>query len=137
MILHHLPTPCINRFSASSAPACVLYIRPSLISVDARARPQLVKCLFATETFAMGLNMPAKTVVFTKTVKWDGGEFRFLLSGEYTQMSGRAGRRGKDDRGVCIIMARAAAPSRGGPCVRSQEVAERRCAAPVRGSTWR
>lgn len=55
----------------------------------------------------MGLNMPAKTVIFTKTTKWDGGEFRFLLSGEYTQMSGRAGRRGKDDRGVCIVMVRA------------------------------
>ncbi|KAJ4828638.1 DExH-box ATP-dependent RNA helicase DExH10, partial [Turnera subulata] len=64
----------------------------------------LVKALFATETFAMGLNMPAKTVVFTAVKKWDGDSHRYIGSGEYIQMSGRAGRRGKDDRGICIIM---------------------------------
>lgn len=60
----------------------------------------LLKVLFATETFSTGLNMPAKTVVFAGTRKFDGGSFRFLYSGEYIQMSGRAGRRGLDDRGV-------------------------------------
>ncbi|KAF5776639.1 putative RNA helicase [Helianthus annuus] len=64
----------------------------------------LVKALFATETFAMGLNMPAKTVVFTSVRKWDGDSFRYVGSGEYIQMSGRAGRRGKDERGICLIM---------------------------------
>ncbi|KAH6779236.1 RNA helicase [Perilla frutescens var. hirtella] len=64
----------------------------------------LVKALFATETFAMGLNMPAKTVVFTSVKKWDGDSHRYIGSGEYIQMSGRAGRRGKDERGICIIM---------------------------------
>ncbi|GAA0163230.1 DNA metabolism protein [Lithospermum erythrorhizon] len=64
----------------------------------------LVKALFATETFAMGLNMPAKTVVFTSVRKWDGDSHRYIGSGEYIQMSGRAGRRGKDERGICIIM---------------------------------
>ncbi|KAL8127573.1 DExH-box ATP-dependent RNA helicase DExH10 [Apium graveolens] len=64
----------------------------------------LVKALFATETFAMGLNMPAKTVVFSSVKKWDGDSHRYIGSGEYIQMSGRAGRRGKDDRGICIIM---------------------------------
>ncbi|XP_038696168.1 DExH-box ATP-dependent RNA helicase DExH10 isoform X2 [Tripterygium wilfordii] len=64
----------------------------------------LVKALFATETFAMGLNMPAKTVVFTSVKKWDGDSHRYMGSGEYIQMSGRAGRRGKDLRGICIIM---------------------------------
>ncbi|KAL2229213.1 DExH-box ATP-dependent RNA helicase DExH10 [Sesamum indicum] len=64
----------------------------------------LVKALFATETFAMGLNMPAKTVVFTSVKKWDGDSHRYIGSGEYIQMSGRAGRRGKDARGICIIM---------------------------------
>uniref|UniRef100_A0A7C9ESP4 RNA helicase n=1 Tax=Opuntia streptacantha TaxID=393608 RepID=A0A7C9ESP4_OPUST len=64
----------------------------------------LVKALFATETFAMGLNMPAKTVVFTAVKKFDGDSHRYIGSGEYIQMSGRAGRRGKDDRGICIIM---------------------------------
>jgi len=64
----------------------------------------LIKCLFATETFSIGINMPAKTVVFTNTRKWDGKDFRWLTSGEYIQMSGRAGRRGKDDRGLVIQM---------------------------------
>ncbi|KAK7438075.1 ATP-dependent RNA helicase mtr4 [Stygiomarasmius scandens] len=64
----------------------------------------LIKVLFATETFSIGLNMPAKTVVFTDTRKFDGREQRSLSSGEYIQMSGRAGRRGLDDRGVVIMM---------------------------------
>ncbi|KDQ16614.1 hypothetical protein BOTBODRAFT_106714 [Botryobasidium botryosum FD-172 SS1] len=64
----------------------------------------LIKVLFATETFSIGLNMPAKTVVFTTVRKFDGKEFRNLSSGEYIQMSGRAGRRGLDDRGVVIMM---------------------------------
>ena len=64
----------------------------------------LIKCLFATETFAIGINMPAKTVVFTNCRKWDGTDFRWVTSGEYIQMSGRAGRRGKDDRGIVIQM---------------------------------
>ncbi|PPQ99955.1 hypothetical protein CVT24_009534 [Panaeolus cyanescens] len=64
----------------------------------------LLKVLFATETFSIGLNMPAKTVVFTSTRKFDGREFRNISSGEYIQMSGRAGRRGLDDRGVVIMM---------------------------------
>lgn len=64
----------------------------------------LIKALFATETFAIGINMPAKTVVFTNTRKWDGNDFRWVTSGEYIQMSGRAGRRGKDDRGIVIQM---------------------------------
>eukprot|EP00249_Psilotum_nudum_P015142 c25185_g1_i1 orf=109-2382(+) len=64
----------------------------------------LIKCLFATETFSIGLNMPAKTVVFTNVRKYDGDRFRWITSGEYIQMSGRAGRRGLDDRGICILM---------------------------------
>ncbi|KAL0348195.1 UNVERIFIED_CONTAM: DExH-box ATP-dependent RNA helicase DExH9 [Sesamum angustifolium] len=63
-----------------------------------------IKCLFATETFSIGLNMPAKTVVFTNVRKFDGDKFRWLSSGEYIQMSGRAGRRGIDERGICILM---------------------------------
>ncbi|GAA5900618.1 hypothetical protein JCM6882_000923 [Rhodosporidiobolus microsporus] len=65
----------------------------------------LVKVLFATETFAMGVNMPAKCVVFSNIRKHDGRNFRDLLPGEYTQMSGRAGRRGLDKTGVVIINA--------------------------------
>lgn len=64
----------------------------------------LIKALFATETFAMGLNMPARTVLFTNARKFDGKDFRWITSGEYIQMSGRAGRRGIDDRGIVILM---------------------------------
>lgn len=58
-----------------------------------------LQVLFATETFSTGLNMPAKTVVFNQARKFDGQSFRWITSGEYIQMSGRAGRRGLDDRG--------------------------------------
>ncbi|KAK0442400.1 rRNA-processing arch domain-containing protein [Armillaria borealis] len=64
----------------------------------------LIKVLFATETFSIGLNMPAKTVVFTGTTKWDGKERGSLSSREYIQMSGRAGRRGLDERRIVIMM---------------------------------
>ncbi|KAH9486365.1 Putative ATP-dependent RNA helicase [Psilocybe cubensis] len=65
----------------------------------------LVKILFATETFAMGVNMPAKCVVFSSIRKHDGRNFRDILPGEYTQMAGRAGRRGLDPTGTVIIIA--------------------------------
>lgn len=58
-----------------------------------------IKLLFATETFAVGINMPTKAVVFSSLTKYDGKGFRMLHSHEYSQMSGRAGRRGKDDKG--------------------------------------
>ena len=61
-----------------------------------------VKLLFATETFAVGVNMPTKTVIFTGLKKYDGRGFRHLLSHEYTQMAGRAGRRGLDTKGYVI-----------------------------------
>ncbi|KAG9066383.1 ATP-dependent RNA helicase mtr4 [Linnemannia hyalina] len=64
----------------------------------------LVKVLFATETFSIGLNMPAKAVIFTGVQKFDGEKIRWVSGGEYIQMSGRAGRRGLDDRGVVIMM---------------------------------
>ncbi|CDQ64271.1 unnamed protein product [Oncorhynchus mykiss] len=64
----------------------------------------LLKALFATETFAMGINMPARTVLFTNARKFDGKDFRWITSGEYIQMSGRAGRRGMDERGIVIFM---------------------------------
>ncbi|ODV95394.1 hypothetical protein PACTADRAFT_3095 [Pachysolen tannophilus NRRL Y-2460] len=65
----------------------------------------LIKVLFATETFAMGLNLPTRTVVFSELRKHDGRGFRNLLPGEFTQMSGRAGRRGLDSTGTVIVMA--------------------------------
>lgn len=64
----------------------------------------LIKVLFATETFSIGLNMPAKTVVFTNVRKFDGLTLRWVSPSEFVQMSGRAGRRGLDDRGIVIMM---------------------------------
>jgi superfamily II RNA helicase len=63
----------------------------------------LIKALFATETFAVGINMPTRSVVFSSLVKYDSSTgFRMLKSHEYIQMAGRAGRRGKDTRGYVI-----------------------------------
>jgi len=69
-----------------------------------------VKILFATETFAMGVNMPARTVIFDTTRKHDGSSFRDLLSGEYIQMAGRAGRRGLDETGTVILLCKGDVP---------------------------
>ncbi|CAD7961221.1 unnamed protein product [Amoebophrya sp. A120] len=72
--------------------------------VEILFQENLCKVLFATETFAMGVNMPAKTVVFAQVRKWDGKESRVLNTAEYIQMAGRAGRRGKDKQGLCIVL---------------------------------
>ena len=61
-----------------------------------------IELLFATETFAVGLNMPTKTVLFTSLEKYSENGFRYLYSHEYTQQAGRAGRRGYDNKGVVI-----------------------------------
>ncbi|CAK5264477.1 unnamed protein product [Mycena citricolor] len=73
----------------------------------------LVKILFATETFAMGVNMPAKCVVFSGIRKHDGRSFREILPGEYTQMAGRAGRRGLDPTGTVVIAVGDSLPEQG------------------------
>ena len=61
-----------------------------------------IKLLFATETFAVGINMPTKTVIFSTLFKFDGNSERELYSHEYIQMAGRAGRRGIDTIGHVI-----------------------------------
>lgn len=63
----------------------------------------LIKILVATETFAMGINMPAKCCVFLSLTKIDDGAFRYLHTSEFIQMSGRAGRRGMDKVGTVLI----------------------------------
>jgi len=62
----------------------------------------LIKFLFATETFAVGVNMPTRSVIFTELSKHDGKGTRILRYDEFMQMSGRAGRRGKDPEGYVI-----------------------------------
>lgn len=64
----------------------------------------LVKVVFATETLAVGINMPAKTVVIEKLSKFTGDHHTFLTPGEYTQLTGRAGRRGMDDLGHAVVL---------------------------------
>jgi superfamily II RNA helicase len=61
-----------------------------------------IKLLFATETFAVGINMPTKTVIFSGLTKYNGSTMRYLYPSEYIQMAGRAGRRGIDDIGHVI-----------------------------------
>ena len=65
---------------------------------------KLIKVLFATETFAVGLNMPTKTVVFTDLSKYSSGGYRLLHSHEFIQMAGRAGRRNIDEKGYVILL---------------------------------
>ncbi|HEY3437566.1 MAG TPA: DEAD/DEAH box helicase [Actinotalea sp.] len=64
----------------------------------------LVKVVFATETLALGINMPARSVVLDKLVKWDGSAHVDITPGEYTQLTGRAGRRGIDVEGHAVVV---------------------------------
>ncbi|HEY2998083.1 MAG TPA: DEAD/DEAH box helicase [Acidimicrobiales bacterium] len=64
----------------------------------------LVKAVFATETLALGVNMPARSVVIERLTKFTGEARAFLTPGEYTQLTGRAGRRGIDDLGYAIVL---------------------------------
>ena len=64
----------------------------------------LVKVVFATETLALGINMPARTVVIDKLTKFTGEHHATLTAGEYTQLTGRAGRRGIDEYGQAIVL---------------------------------
>jgi ATP-dependent RNA helicase HelY len=64
----------------------------------------LIKVVFATETLALGINMPARTVVIEKLSKFTGERHEFLTAGEYTQLTGRAGRRGIDPVGYAVVL---------------------------------
>ena len=64
----------------------------------------LVKMVFATETLALGINMPARTVVLERLIKWNGEAHVDITPGEYTQLTGRAGRRGIDVEGNAVVV---------------------------------
>ncbi|PYC77213.1 RNA helicase [Streptomyces tateyamensis] len=64
----------------------------------------LIKVVFATETLALGINMPARSVVMEKLVKWNGEAHADITPGEYTQLTGRAGRRGIDVEGHAVVL---------------------------------
>jgi len=64
----------------------------------------LIKVVFATETLAVGINMPARSVVIEKLTKFTGDHHEALSAGEYTQLTGRAGRRGIDEQGHAVVL---------------------------------
>jgi ATP-dependent RNA helicase HelY len=64
----------------------------------------LVRAVFATETLALGINMPARTVVLESLSKWNGESHADITPGEYTQLTGRAGRRGIDVEGHAVVL---------------------------------
>ena len=73
-------------------------------TVEELFRRGLVKMVFATETLALGVNMPARSVVLEKLVKWNGEMHADVSPGEYTQLTGRAGRRGIDVEGHAVVL---------------------------------
>ncbi len=73
-------------------------------SVEELFTAGLVKAVFATETLALGINMPARTVVLERLVKFNGEQHAPLTPGEYTQLTGRAGRRGIDVEGHAVVI---------------------------------
>lgn len=89
------------------AGAGVLYHHAGLLPIYKEIVERLfatgnVKLLFATETFALGVNMPAKCVIFDALRKFDGIEVNYLKTRDYLQMAGRAGRQGMDDEGLVL-----------------------------------
>ncbi|HEV2760325.1 MAG TPA: DEAD/DEAH box helicase [Acidimicrobiales bacterium] len=79
-------------------------VPPFKETVEACFSAGLVKAVFATETLALGINMPARSVVIEKLSKFTGERHEFLTPGEYTQLTGRAGRRGIDDIGYAVVL---------------------------------
>ena len=78
-------------------------VPPMKEAVEEAFTAGLVKVVFATETLALGVNMPARTVVIERLTKFTGERHEMLTPGEYTQLTGRAGRRGIDDRGYAVV----------------------------------
>ena len=128
--IHQFFQKCISRLKGSDQKLPQVTIMQSLLKrgigvhhsgilpilkevVEMLFQEGLVKLLFATETFAMGVNMPARTVVFDTIRKHDGTNFRNLLPAEYIQMAGRAGRRGLDTTGTVIILCKNDIPESG------------------------
>ena len=79
-------------------------VPPFKEAVEACFAAGLAKVVFATETLALGINMPARTVVIEKLSKFTGERHELLTPGQYTQLTGRAGRRGIDDVGYAIVL---------------------------------
>lgn len=79
-------------------------VPPFKAVVEACFTAALVKVVFATETLAVGINMPARSVVIEKLTKFSGERHEPLTAGEFTQLTGRAGRRGMDPVGYAVVL---------------------------------
>ena len=93
----------LSGFEAGIAAHHAGLVPPLKEAVEEAFAAGLVKVVFATETLSLGINMPARTVVIEKLSKFTGEHHEFLTPGEYTQLTGRAGRRGIDDVGYAVV----------------------------------
>lgn len=101
---------------AGIAPHHAGMVPPFKEAVEACFVRGLIKVVFATETLALGINMPARTVVIEKLTKFTGEHHEFLTPAQYTQLTGRAGRRGIDTHGKAVVL--------WSPFVRFEQVAD-------------
>ncbi len=106
----------ITQLEAGVAPHHAGMVPPFKEVVEACFVEGLTKVVFATETLAVGVNMPARTVVIEKLTKFTGDHHETLSPGQYTQLTGRAGRRGIDELGTAVVL--------WSPFVRFDQVAE-------------
>jgi ATP-dependent RNA helicase HelY len=96
--------PWLSGLEAGLAAHHAGLVPPFKEAVEACFAKALVKVVFATETLSLGINMPARTVVIEKLTKFTGERHEHLTPGEYTQLTGRAGRRGIDDQGYAVVL---------------------------------
>ncbi len=94
----------LNGLEAGYAAHHAGMVPPFKEAVESCFASGLVKVVFATETLSLGINMPARSVVIEKLTKFTGERHEFLTPGEYTQLTGRAGRRGIDDVGYAVVL---------------------------------
>src|SRR6185312_5597125 len=94
----------LNGLEAGYAAHHAGMVPPFKEAVEACFVAGLVRVVFATETLALGINMPARTVVIEKLTKFTGERHEFLTPGQYTQLTGRAGRRGIDTQGYAVVL---------------------------------
>ena len=106
----------MTALEAGVAPHHAGMVPPFKEIVEACFTEGLIKVVFATETLAVGINMPARSVVIEKLTKYTGEHHETLSPGQYTQLTGRAGRRGIDERGTAVVL--------WSPFVRFEQVAE-------------
>lgn len=94
----------VTQLEAGVAPHHAGMFPPFREVVEACFERALLKVVFATETLSLGINMPARSVVIDRAIKFNGESHQVLTAGEYTQFSGRAGRRGIDTKGTGYVV---------------------------------